>query len=71
MNALQLGNVIGVGNAHWAEILCAEPGQALFGDGNADFLDAVDVTADGLGNGGGITAGRAAEAGARPTRRWA
>ena len=43
MDALQLGDVIGVGNAHWAEILCAEPSQALFGDGNADFLDAVDV----------------------------
>ena len=43
MNALQLGDVIGVGDAHWAEILCAESSQALFGDGNADFLDAVDV----------------------------
>ena len=43
MDALQLGDVIGIGNAHWAEILCAEPSQALFGDGNADFLDAVDV----------------------------
>ena len=32
MDALQLGDVIGIGNAHWAEIL-GEPSQALFGDG--------------------------------------
>jgi hypothetical protein len=43
MDALQFGDIIGVGNAYWAEVLCAEPSQALFGDGNADFFDAVDV----------------------------
>ena len=43
VDALQFGDVIGVGNAHWAKILCTEPSQALLGDGNAEFLDAVDV----------------------------
>ena len=43
MDALQFCDVIGIGNAHWAEILCAEPSQALFGDGDSEFLDAVDV----------------------------
>jgi len=43
MHALQFGDVIGISDVHWAEIFCAEPGQALFSDGNPDFLDAVDV----------------------------
>ena len=43
MDALQLGDIVGVGNVHRAEIFCAEASQALFGDGNADFLDAVDM----------------------------
>jgi hypothetical protein len=43
MDALEFGDVIGIGNAHWAEILGTESGEALFGDGNADLLDAVDV----------------------------
>jgi hypothetical protein len=43
MDALQLGDIIGVGNTYWTEILCAESSQALFGDGDAEFLDVVDV----------------------------
>ena len=43
MDALQLGKVIGVGNVHRAEIFCAESCQALFGDGNVDFFDAIDM----------------------------
>ena len=43
MDALQLRDVIGVGNVDWAEILCAEASEALLSDGNADFFDAVDV----------------------------
>ena len=43
MDALQLGDIVGVGNVHRSEIFCAEASQALFGDGNANFLDAVDV----------------------------
>ena len=43
VDALQLGDVVGVRNTHWAEILCAEASQTLFSDGNAEFLDTVDV----------------------------
>ena len=43
MDALQLSEVIRIGNAHWPEIFGAETSQALLGDGNADLLDAVDV----------------------------
>src|SRR4026207_197238 len=43
MDALQFCDVIGVGNAHWAEILGAESSQALFSQRNAEFLNTVDV----------------------------
>ena len=43
MDALQLSEVIRIGNAHSPEIFGAETSQALLGDGNADLLDAVDV----------------------------
>ena len=43
MDALQFGDIIGIGNADWTKILCAEPSQALLGDGDSDLLNAVDV----------------------------
>src|ERR1041384_1012360 len=43
MDALQFSDVVRIGDADWAEILCAEPSQTLFGNGDADFLDAVNV----------------------------
>ena len=43
MDALQLSDVIGVGNAYRAEIFCAESSEALLGNGNTELLDAVDI----------------------------
>ena len=43
VDALQLCDVIRVGDAHRTEVFCAEPRQALFGDRNSEFLDGIDV----------------------------
>ena len=43
MDALEFGDVVGVGNVHGAEIFGAETGEALFRNRDADFFDAVDV----------------------------
>ena len=43
MDRIEFGDVIGIGNIDWAEIFGAETSEALFGNRDADFFDAVDM----------------------------
>lgn len=43
VSGLELRDTVDVGDVHGAQILGAEAGQALFGNGNTDFFYAVDV----------------------------
>lgn len=43
VSGLELRDIVDVGDVHGAQILGAETGQTLFGNGNTDFFDAVDV----------------------------
>lgn len=43
VNALELGYIIGIGDIDRAKIFGAKTGEALFRDGDADFLDTIDL----------------------------
>ncbi len=43
VSGLELRDIVDVGDVHGAQILGAEAGQTLFGNGNTDFFYAIDV----------------------------
>ena len=43
VDPLQFGHVVGVGNIHGTQVFRAESGQALLGDGDADFFNGIDM----------------------------
>ena len=43
VSGLELRHVVRIGDVHWTEVFGAEPWQALLGNRDSDFFDAVDV----------------------------